>query len=115
MSLLTAMAHLDKLTLMEITDKGSEYMRANMNPFCSQKKKDELLNKFLGSLTEEGFAQVAPIIVMELQFSKERAEKFETTEAQLEAYLKRRPIMESHRDMIWLRMKEFRQGCNLPV
>lgn len=104
---------LDKLTLQEVTAKGAKFFSSQLNPFISKKKTDKLLNEFLESMSDEGFVRLAPILVEQLQFSKERAEKFESSEAQADAYIKRRPRMEVCRDMIVGRMKEFRQKCNL--
>ena len=106
---------LDKLTLQEVTTKGAKFFGSQMNPFTSKEKTDELLNEFLESMSDAGFVQLAPLLVEQLQFSKERAEQFESSELQADAYIKRRPRMEVCRDMIVGRMKEFRQKCKLPV
>ncbi len=115
MNLLQLTGRLDKLTLQEVATKGAKLFRSQLNPFTSKEETDKLLNEFLESMSDAGFVQLAPILVEQLQLSKERAEKFESSEAQADAYIKRRPRMEVCRDMIVGRMKEFRQKCNLPV
>ena len=106
---------IDRNALSEITTKGAKFFSSQFNPFVSQKKKDKLYNELLESLSERAFLQLAPVLVMQLKFSKDRAEKFANSEEQADAYIAKRPKMIGYRDMIIERMKEFRQQCGLAV
>jgi len=106
---------LNQSTLDEITAKGKKFFASELSPFTTSKKRDKMLNELLGKLSDETFNQLAPVLVMQLQFSKKRAEKFKNTDAQADAYIQRRPKMAEYRELIWQRMKEFRQNCQLPL
>ena len=115
MDMITLGKSLDKVAFQEVVIKGKKFFKAQFNPFTSKGKKDKLYNELLESLTDDTFRQLAPVLVMQLEFSKDRAEQFENSGLQADAYIKRRPRMEAFRHLIVERMKEFRRKCELSV
>jgi hypothetical protein len=106
--------NLDTNAMMELTSKGSKYFMANMNPMISQEKKSEMLNELLESLSDDTFFKLAPTLVANITFEKERAKTFADSDAQVDAYIKKRPKMTPYREDIKKRMAEFRKKCKLP-
>lgn len=115
MNLIGLASLIDRDSLAEITTKGAKFFSMQFNLFASQKKKDKLYNELLESLSERAFLQLGPVLVMQLQLSKGRAEKFANSEEQADAYIAKRPKMIAYRDLTIERMREFRQKCKLPV
>ncbi|KKM93156.1 hypothetical protein LCGC14_1211200 [marine sediment metagenome] len=97
----------------EFFAKGKKYFAIQI--FLPEKKRDKMLNELWDSLTEETWLEVAPVEVMQLQFSQKRAKKFQDAEEQADAYIKRRPKMIEYRELILQRMKEYRQKNGLMV
>jgi len=113
MNLSRMAAQFDTNTMMEFATKGSKFFMAQMNPFVSSDKKSEILNEFLGNLSKGTFDKVAPTLVMELQFDEKRAKKFKDSDAQVDAYIQRHPIMSPYRGMARERIREFRHKSKL--
>ncbi len=97
----------------EFADKGREYIMTSVNPFASEKKKQEALQKLINSLSEGAFKEVAPQFIMNLGFGK--AKDFQDSESEVEAFLVRYPRLKSHRDLLLERIKEFRTEKGLKV
>ena len=106
---------LSQTALSEITSKGKAYFAMQANPFLSEEKRDKALNELLDNLTDETLTELLPVLIMQLQFSQKRANKFKGADEQADAYIARRPKMGEYRELILERMKEYRQQCGLEV
>ena len=115
MNILSFAGIISQTALNEIESKGKKFFAMQFNPFTSDKKRDKMLNELLGSLSEDTWMEVAPVLVMQLQFSQKRTKKYKNADEQADAYIKRRPRMIEYRELILERMKEYRQKCGLTV
>ncbi len=97
----------------EFAEKGREYVMLSMNPFASEKKKQEALQKLLSSLSEGTFKEVAPQFIMGLGFNK--AKDFKNSESEADAFLARYPRMKPYRDLLLERIKEYRLQKKMQV
>ncbi len=76
----------------EFVKKSIKWNMVSRAPFVGRKKKLEVLNKFLDSLSEDCFKSMGvAFMVMNLDISQETCEKYNGVEAQVKGFLDELP------------------------